>query len=237
MIIRGGGSGLESKRKDESFYRGIVVKNNDPLKMNRVKIFIPELSNQPFDEWLDGDEINVQRPGQNTNNSWNDTKIFEEISKNIPWAEPCYPVFGESGGGRYFKDGELAVVSDTNYSDGFESNNEESPTLQNGSFSPSFIYENFDTMMSDAFDDPLDNYTVKCNSFSFGYKPKKFTNKSKGIFGVPEVGSKVWLFHYLGDLNFPIYFGTSQDFRSIMLLNRNDNESNISPYYPNDFEN
>jgi len=49
MYNRGSGSGAESKRTDESFYSGIVVKNDDPLKLNRVKIYIPELSNQPFD--------------------------------------------------------------------------------------------------------------------------------------------------------------------------------------------
>jgi hypothetical protein len=41
----------------------------------------------------------------------------------------------------------------------------------------------------------------------------------------------------MGDLNFPVYFGVIQDYRSLTLINRTDNESNISPYYPSDFEN
>lgn len=241
MFIRGSGAGKEARRNDESFYRGIVVKNNDPLKMNRVKIFIPELSNQPFDEWFEKyEEMNVQRPGlNNPEDTWVDIKIYEEISKHIPWAEPCYPLMGESGNGRYFKqDGDgLAVITDSNYSETYETNNTEVPTLQEGSFSPSFLYENKSTMVSDAFANPLDVFSVKCNPYAFGYKSNNFTNKSKGMFGIPEVGSKIWVFHYLGDLNFPIYFGVSQDFRGLTLINRTDNDNKISPYYPNDFEN
>ena len=239
MFVRGSGSGIESKRSDESFYRGIVVKNNDPLKMNRVKIYIPELSNQPFDEWFgEYDEINIKIPGSNNkNDTWNDTKIFEEISKNLPWAEPCFPIIGESGNSRYYKTKELAVISDGNYDEGFEKNNTQNPKINEGSFSPAFLYENKGTMLGDAFSKPLTNFSIKCNTYSFGYKPMKFSNKTKGVIGIPEIGSKVWVFHYQGDLNFPIYFGVYQDFRSLTLINRTDNENKISNLYPNEFEN
>ena len=241
MFIRGSGSGIESKRSDESFYRGIVVKNDDPLKLNRVKVFIPELSNQPFDEWFeDNDVMNIKVPGINLtdDDSWKDVQIFEEIALHIPWAEPCYPLVGESGNSRFFQNNEesLAVISDCNYSEGFDYNNTSYPTLT-GSFSPAFLYENKETMLGDAFSNPLNNFTMKCNTLSFGYKPMKFSNKTKGLMGIPEVGSKVWVFHYQGDLNFPVYFGVSQDFRSLTLINKTDNEKLISNIYPNDFEN
>lgn len=242
MFIRGSGSGIESKRSDESFYRGIVVKNNDPLKMNRVKVFIPELTNQPFDEWFeDNDVMNVKIPGVNLadDDSWKDVQIFEEIALHIPWAEPCYPMIGESGSSRYFNDvfGGISIITDGNYQEGFENNNTEIPSLSSGSFSPSFIYENKGTMIGDAFSSPLNNLSVKCNTYSFSYKPSKNSNKTKGIMGIPEVGSKVWVFHYQGDLNFPVYFGVMQDYRSLTLMNRTDNEKMISNIYPNDFEN
>jgi hypothetical protein len=239
MFIRGSGSGIESKRNDESFYRGIVVKNNDPLKMNRVKVYIPELTNQPFEEWFEKyDELNIKIPGINTTekDSWKDIQIFDEICKTIPWAEPCFPLMGESGNSRYFKDETLAVITDGNYTEGFEYNNTSYPTLT-GSFAPSFIYENKDTMLGDAFPTPLVNYSAKCNTYSFGYKPQNFSNKTKGVVGIPEVGSKVWVFHYQGDLNFPVYFGVSQDYRSLTLINNTDNDELISNTYPNDFEN
>ena len=49
MYVRGVNDSQEYKREENSFFRGIVVKNDDPEKMFRVKIFIPELSNQPLE--------------------------------------------------------------------------------------------------------------------------------------------------------------------------------------------
>jgi len=249
MFKRGSGAGLEAGRIDESFYRGIVVKNNDPSRLNRVKVYIPEISNQPFEEWFDEfDEINVKIPGLNNDtDNWSDTKIFEEMCAIIPWAEPCYPLLGESGNARYSSEDELAVITDGNYSEGFEKNNDRIPALAalsaepppsaSGSFAPAFLYENKSTTIGDGFFAPLNNYSVNCNPYAFQYKPDKFSNKTKGAIGIPEVGAKVWVFHYQGDLNFPVYFGVMQDFRSLTLVNNTTNEKLISNTYPSDFEN
>lgn len=246
MFVRGSGSGVEYKRVDNSFYRGVVVKNNDPLKLNRVKVYIPELTNQPFDSWFDEyDNININSVGTNTDTKWNekdingdwtDTKMFEEISNLIPWAEQCSPLFGESGNFRYYKDGEIATISDCNYPEGFDIIDSDSPTLSSGSFSPSFLYENSGTRIGDAFSKPMDNFTVNSNPYAFQYAPSKNVNKSKGIFGIPEVGSKVWVFHYEGDLNFPIYFGVvGKSYRELALINNTDNDKSIGIKYPYDF--
>ena len=48
QFARGTNSGSEYQRNDNSFYKGIVVKNWDPHKLQRVKIYVPELSNQPL---------------------------------------------------------------------------------------------------------------------------------------------------------------------------------------------
>ena len=239
MFIRGSGGGDENKRIDNSFYRGIVVKNNDPLKLNRVKVYISELSNQPFDSWFDDyDSISVKAPGTNNDtDSWRDPKILETISNIIPWAEQCCPILGESGSFRYYKDGEICTLSDCNYPEGFEINNTEAPTLSSGAFSPAFLYENDTTTLGDAFSNPLNNFSVKCNPYAFSYRPSKHVNKAKGMFGVPEIGSKVWVFHYEGDLNFPIYFGITHDYRELSLINDTDNDKMIGPKYPSDFEN
>jgi len=246
VFIRGSGSGVEYRRVDNSFYRGIVVKNNDPLKLNRVKVYIPELTNQPFDDWFEKFEnIQVKAPGSNletewskkeTNGDWVDTKLFEEVSKLIPWAEQCFPLVGESSNFRYYKDGEISTISDCNYPEGFEINDSTSPTLQSGSFAPAYLYENRETVLGDAFSEPLNNFTVKCNPYAFAYRPSKHVNKSKGLFGIPEVGSKVWVFHYEGDLNFPVYFGVYKDFRQLTLLNDTDNETFEGQAINRDFE-
>ena len=238
MFIGGTGSGIEFSRNDQGFYRGVVVKNNDPLRLNRVKIYISELSNQPFEEWFDtNDELNIKTPGtNNTEDNWSDTDIFEEIAKTIPWAEPCYPVIGESGNSRYYKDGKIVTISDCNYIDGFEVNNDLPPSISNGAYAPSFLYENKTTTLGDAFVAPIGNLSGQCNPYSFLYKPSGHTNKAKGITGIPEVGSKLWVFHWQGDFNFPVYFGAMRDYRELALLNDTDNDQKISPTYPLDFE-
>ena len=246
MFIRGSASGQEHRRDDTSFYRGIVVQNNDPLKLNRVKIYIAELTNQPYDDWFEKfEQFFLKAPGKNSNpktekekhGDWEDVKLFKEVLKTIPWAEPCYPLAGESGNYRFYKDGELSTISDCNFAEGFTVNDKEPPTLEKGSFSPAFLYENEGTTLGDAFNKPLDNFSVKCNPYAFSYRPSKHVNQTKGLVGIPEVGSKVWVFHYEGDLNFPVYFGVSQDFRSLTLLNNTDNDKMIGNTYPSDFEN
>lgn len=239
MFVRGSGSGEEYRRSDISFYKGIVVKNNDPLKLNRVKIYIPELSNQPNEDWFNEfDEIFVKQPGENNEtDNWRDVDIFETIAEHIPWAEPMYPIMGESGNSRYYKEDEISTVSDCNYPEGFEIINENPPSLSAGSYSPAFLYENNGTTLGDAFANPLSNFTLNCNPYSFQYKPDKNVNKSKGLFAIPEVGSKVWMFHYMGDMNFPVYCGVVKDFRELTLINKTDNPSKESTTYPNEFEN
>ena len=237
MFVRGSGAGQEYKRVDNAFYRGIVVKNNDPAKLNRVKIYIPELTNQPFDEWFEKFEnINIKAPGTNNTDNWQDVKMFEEISKMISWAEQCTPLMGEMGSFRYYKDGEISTISDCNYPEGFQINDTVSPSLSAGSFSPAFLYENSGTALGDAFSNPLGNFTVKCNPYSFAYRPSKHVNKCKGLFGIPNVGSKVWVFHAEGDLNFPVYFGGMNDYRELSLINNNDNAEKLSFEYPSTFE-
>jgi len=41
------------------------------------------------------------------------------------------------------------------------------------------------------------------------YSPKGYSNASKGLFSVPKVGAKVWVFFEGGDSNRPIYFAVS----------------------------
>lgn len=239
MFIRGSGSGQEAGRDDTSIYRGIVVKNNDPLRLNRVKIYIPEIVNQPLDNWFgDNDSLNIKFPGvNNPSDSWSDTKIFEEIASRLPWAEPAFPLMGESGAGRYWKQDEICTITDANYQQTFEINNTDPITLQSGTFAPAFLYENSRTVLGDGFNTPLGNFAVKCNPYSFAFKPTKHVNKSKGVFGIPEVGSNVWVFFDSGDSSYPVYFAVMHDLRETTLINDTDNVAQLSPSYPSTFEN
>ena len=238
MFIRGNGSGKEFRRNDQSFYRGIVVKTDDPLRMNRVKVFIPELSNQPFDNWFETDEdLSFKVPGKNIESSWSDLSIFDEIVKNIPWAEPCYPLMGESGNNRFFRDGNVSTTNDTNFVESLSTNDNNPPSLSAGAFPPSFLYSAKETNLGDAFTNSLGNFSGKTNPYGYSYKPSNTSNKSKGVFGLPQIGSKVWVFHYQGDYNYPIYMGVYHDMKEFLTINNNINDLKISDTYPNYFEN
>lgn len=241
MYVRGTDDIIEYNRNDASFYKGIVVKNNDPNKLYRVKVYIPELTNQPLQNWLaEYKAFNMRFPGKNNvNDSWADTKMFEELSKFIPWAEPCFPLMGEGGPGRYNSPLELATISDSNYKESFSVNDSVPPTVKTGAVSPSFFFENYDTAIGDAFANPQANLGGTNNPYSFVGRPSSNVNKSKGVFNVPSVGTKVWVFHYSGDINFPVYFGIRRDFRETSLINNLDQVdcNSQSLDYPGDFEN
>jgi len=239
VFVRGSNQGVEYKRDDQSFYKGIIVKNGDPKKLYRVKVYIPEISNQPLQDWLASyTDLNFRFPGTNNKQDvWSDAKIFEKMSNFLPWAEPCFPILGEHGPARYHSPEELAVLTDGNYEDEFQQNNEDPPTEEQGSFGPSFFYENHDTNMPDAFADPTDNFSVNNNPYAYQYRPSNHVNEPKGVFAVPSVGGQVWVFHYRGDLNFPVYIGGRHDYRENVLITNSTNPEQQSLDYPGVFEN
>jgi len=250
MFVRGVDDSQEYNRVDQSFYKGIVVKNNDPNHLHRVKVYIPELSNQPIAEWLlKYKNFSVKFPGKNNeHDSWNEVGEFEKIAKLLPWAEPCFPVLGESGPGRYQSPEEKAIVNGSNYKEAFV-DGDRIPSFQSGYFAASYLYERRDTCLGDRFISSQftgkNTYTNNINPYSYEARPSNHVNKSSGSFSVPSVGSKVWIFHYGGDINFPVYFGVRQDFRDTSLINNLDqNDAGTSDLhdmvnldYPTLFEN
>ena len=235
MFVRSSNAGVEYKREDHSFFRGIVVKNWDPRKLYRVKIYIPEISNQPLEDWLQAyKNLDFRFPGYNNRQDvWTDTAIFDEIAMFLPYAEACFPLLGENSPGRYLSEANpgIATTTDGNYLEGFRTNDTEPPTQAKGSFGPSFWYENFNTNVSDAFVNPtsVGNFTGKNNPYSYQYRPSNQVNKPKGVFCVPSVGSQVWVFHYRGDLNFPVYIGGRHDFRGNSLITDSDSPQGFPP--------
>jgi hypothetical protein len=232
MFVRGSTHGNEYRREDTSFYRGVVVRNDDPLQMSRVKVFIPEISNQPFDNWYaEYEQMILKLPGNNDENgNWSDINIFDEIIKKLPWAEIMYPVIGESSNARYFSDTGTSTISDANYPENFNKIDNNPPNLIDGSFAPAYLYDNYQTSVMDSMTNPTTNWTVKNNPYSACYRPNKNTNMTKGLIGIPEIGAKVWVTHNMGDLNFPIVIGVMQDLRSLKNINYNNN-------YPRNSEN
>jgi len=240
MFIRGDTKAEEYKRNDQTIYKAIVVKNNDPLMQYRVKVFIPELSNQPLEGWWhEYRKMQMKFPGKNNKQDvWSDTKIFAAIAENLPWAEPCFPLIGEASSATYNFNEELAVMADTNYYEGYQTIDEEPPTDQKGSYGPSYFFENYNYMLGDAFVSPIENFAKENNPFAYLSRPSNHVNKGKGIFSIPSVGSQVWVFHYNGDPNFPVYFGSRHNFRENVLITNADLNSKFKSLdYPTIFEN
>jgi len=246
VYVRGSNQGIEFKRDDQSFYKGIIVKNDDREKLLRCKVYLPEISNQPLDNWLKAfanGTIKTKFPGKNNpSDNWSDVQIFHEISKLIPWAEPCLPIVGEYGPARFYSPDATATVSETNYTDGFQTNNVSSPTLQTGTYAPAQSFVNDETNLPDPFADPVKNATLYNNPYSREYQPANYSEASKGTFAIPKVGAQVWVFHYRGDLNFPVYFGgrnSTRDNATVYSSAKGEPGSSSPPSdsYPSAFEN
>jgi hypothetical protein len=214
MHVRAIDGAAEFKRNDASFYKGIVVKNNDPEYLYRVKVYIPELSNQPLENWLqEYKEFFMRMPGSNNKeDSWGaEPDIYEEIAKFIPWAEPCFPLMGESGPGRYNAYNKKSTLSDTNYPDYDNDKDKDKRT-------PAWFWECKEFVAGDANTHAADNLANNSNPYAYLNRPSSYSDLTKGVVGVPNVGSKVWVFHDHGDLFHPVYFGVRRGFRETGLM-------------------
>ena len=81
MYVRGSSSADEYRRNDTFFYKGIVVDDNDPQENLRLKVFIPEISNQPLEDWLNiGDQKIMNFPGSYDALT---SKVLEEIRNGL----------------------------------------------------------------------------------------------------------------------------------------------------------
>mgnify|MGYP003133443061 CR=1 FL=1 len=190
MYVRGSSQGNEYRRNDSTFYKGIVVDDNDGQKLMRVKVFIPEISNQPLDDWLNKNDVKFMNFPGNFEFEALTPDILEEIKKGLPWAEPAIPLIGEFGPGRYFGQQGKGTIQDGN-------------DIENDGSAPSKPQQ--EEKNSDA-NTEVNNTTLN-NPTGNNYGANSYPNAPKGVYGVPSIGAKVWVFHYGGDLNFPVYFG------------------------------
>jgi hypothetical protein len=170
------------------FYRGIIVQNNDPLKLGRVKVFVPHLHLSLLD--LESSDYNkdfyFSEFGKNYNQSDPNlidmTKYMEKIKPKLPWAEVSLPTTG-SGFSSYNASSNNATISD-------------GPS-ENGSPAGALFQSN----------PPKDKFPQNVSGGS--YAAQAYYNSPKGFYGIPEVNTKVWLFFIAGNSNAPVVFGFS----------------------------
>jgi hypothetical protein len=186
----------------DGFYRGIVAQNNDPKGLGRVKVFVPHLHLASLD--LDPEDYNKEfyfsEFGTNYNKSNPNmidlTKYVEKIKLKLPWAEVSLPVTG-GGFSSFNSASNRASTSDSPY---FVNQNDEDGSTGTSEGALQQTYP-----PKDAFSASTDTP----NPLGSAYISKSYYNAPKGMFGIPQVNTKVWLFFLEGNPNNPVVFGYS----------------------------
>ena len=181
-----------------SIYLGIVIQNNDPEKRGRVKVYVPHISANVYNKWMQ-DKLNkkFKFPGSNINADL--TPILEDLKIILPWAETAAPLTSENSTARFNNYNLFGSISDSNFVTNF---------IQASSTAPGEAYEKSYLRLNDAFTGDKGE-TNNTNPYSYMYKPNVYSNKAKGSFGVPSVGSHVYVFFRDGNPLFPVLIGAS----------------------------
>jgi hypothetical protein len=224
-------------------YVGLVVQNNDPDRMGKVKVFVPHISGTVYKRWVE-EKLNKKFnfPGANLysaltesiqgiNGDENVTTIIQELKNILPWAQCAAPLTSENSSGRFNSFHSFGGISDANYYSEFSSTTTDASATPG---KPGAFYEKTDNRLSDAFTKASNNVN-RPNPLSYEYVPSTYSNRAKGAFGIPAVGSHVWVFFRDGNPTQPVYFAVAYgevDWRGIY-------ESYETPGvdYPGSFEN
>lgn len=194
-------------------YVGIVVQNNDPLGKGRVKVYIPHVSPNVYKRW---NEVSTDKKfkflGGNIQSDL--SKIVEELKEILPWCICASPLVGENTSGRYNTTEDYGTTSDSNFYglSGFKTDNPKSnnsTTTDGTGEKAGAIYEKYATKLSDPFSNPKQSKANQVNLYSNEYTPSTYSNKAKGSFSIPAVGSHVWVFFYEGDPYYPVYWAAA----------------------------
>jgi len=221
MYVRGSDQNVEYKRPVDGFFRGIVINNEDPNSLMRVKAFIPELVNFNFIEEANvkGDSLQFGAPQMNTAL---DGALVDKLNPLVPWAEQAAGLFGEAGSSHWNSPAQQQWTK-TNYGHDLAQN-----ALKAGwgkGRGPLMGREAQGD--ADANPTPGDVWTTKkhglgsLNPTGFAHGPVNSGPRASGVYGVPQVGSQVWIFHEQGNVNFPIYFAAVPAYKETAQVFRN----------------
>ena len=211
MYVHGSNKNIEYKKPDHSFYKGIIIDNLDPKKILRVKVFIPEISNQPGPSQTEEGPKEVRYP--NNQIPGLDQKQVDTLRELLPWAEQCAPLMGEAGLSRYFApDG--SQTGKGNQPKNTNKKRNAVPTAKKGGVLPrSLAALAAGPLGPIVYDAWADGKFGKPNTTGNSFTAKNSGPEASGAYGVPQVGAHVWVFHDRGDLNFPVYFGVAPSYR------------------------
>lgn len=227
-------------------YIGIVIQNNDPDKAGKVKVFVPHVTASVYKKWVERKSnkrfkflgANIDTTIQQTlsggqyDSAENLTNIIEELKIVLPWAHCAAPLTSEDASGRYNNFNNFANISDSNFYNTFSQSTSSSADTPG---KPGAFFEKEENRLSDAFVNATENIN-RPNPLAYEYVPSTYSNRAKGSFGVPAVGSHVWVFFREGNPTQPVYFAVSYgsvDWKGIYEAYN----SEPSYDYPDTFEN
>lgn len=226
-------------------YLGIVIQNNDPQKRGRVKVFVPHISPNVYQKWINTDlDKKFKFIGNNINSDL--STVIDDLKKILPWAELSIPLAGESSSGRYNANLKVGTISDsgnlsTTYSNltsdsiDYSKLTQYSQNKDNIGEKPGNMFDISFYKLKDAFNNPSETNVNNVNKFSYSYTPECYSNSARGAFPILAVGSHVWVFFNNGDPTKPVVFGTTfgiEDWSSI-----NNTTSGVGFDYPGKYEN
>jgi len=209
MYVRGSDKNIEYKRDLNSFFRGIVINDADPKFLQRIKIFIPEITN-----FESGSDNNVYIAPHNIGSL--PSSVLQKLDELCPWAEQASGLFGERGLSHYSAKDKSQVSKATYVKDKTAS---KPPNAKEGGALPrQQIANRNNTGAGSSIDD-----FARQNPNAASYLPKNSGPLASGIYGVPSVGSKVWVFFDRGDINFPVYFASCPTMAETLQVNNDKN--------------
>lgn len=229
------------QQKYNSNYIGIVIQNNDPKGKGRIKVYVPHVSPTVYKRWNElSEDKKFKFLGKNIDSDL--SRIVHELKEILPWCNCASPLIGENSSGRYNTNLDYGSTSDSSFYglSGFQSGGPYTPdsndtTTDGTGENEGAIYEKYKTKLSDPFSDPKTNNVNQVNLYAHEYTPSTYSNKAKGTFGIPAVGSHVWVFFYDGDPHYPVYFAAFHgrgDWNEIY-----DYKNNSGLDYPSSYEN
>lgn len=231
---------MRAKKEYNGMYLGIVIQNNDPDRAGKVKVYIPHVTPNVYEDWYSNrDHKKFKFPGDNLDSDL--TNIIEPLKEILPWASSAQPLIGSSSSGRYHAYTQTGSVSDANNINLFtatsgnaDTDTDNSLNVENIGESPGRKYEYKKFRLKDAFNTHTDNVN-RVNIDSHEYIPSTYSNNAKGTFSIPNVGAHVWCFFRNGDPLKPVYFAVSfgqDDWHGIY-----DIDSSNGIDYPGAYEN
>jgi hypothetical protein len=209
-----------------SVYRGIIIQNNDPDNLGRVKVFVPHISMTLYKDWNDNlkQDKFFNYPGQNLNSHLT-ADILKRLKEALPWTEVIQPIFGPSGSGYYHSETDHASIDGSAQPESELNGNKE-----NGSQTMN-IHSRIEKSEVNTFNAAKSTYGVSQQGDPAKTKGSNATisndlpallsprgNQPNGFISIPDVGNHVWVVFENGNPSMPLIVGS--------IISRSDNLTN-----------